>query len=913
MSGSTLKPIGVKEVADKEQRGDDAKHVASRWDRVSILSKTVTEKSLFLEEGEKERARTAAEETVKDEPRINTTSPPSELPRSHSSPLDLSTIKANIPEPLPSALATARIIDDLGRIPYPEGIKSPRFELNINARDGKFIYDRDFLLQFMSICKEKPDSLPALDAIGLEPSDNQINYPMSRGGSGRHRQGSGPVPPQRQNSTNLGFNQGSSFGKGGPGTFSMGGMGNFATSVGGSKLSCDDQFNMSNMMRVVSTSGEIPMPFGGRPSSMGSNRTRSKRGEKCNDNNGVPTSPGSQHGYNMGHGSSAAMAQAMLDPVAPLQLSANRWDRRLLGANDPDSPDVVDRKVKGLLNKLTMEKFDSISDQIIAWANKSEKEKDGRTLIQVIRLVFEKATDEATWSEMYARLCRKMMEQISPKVQDDGIKNAEGKPIAGGQLFRKYLLNRCQEDFERGWVAKEATAAAAASKAIEDQAAKAAAEKKGDGEEEIALYSEEYYAAQKAKRQGLSLIKFIGELFKLQMLTERIMHECVKKLLGNVESPEEEEIKSLCKLLTTVGQLLDTSKARAHMDVYFSRMKELTKSLNVSSRMQFMLQDVLELRERKWISRNAVATPTTLAQIHETAAKEKAAQEKESYQRQMSMSRGGSRRGGDRGDFPQVGADGWAVAGGNSAPRPPSKVGDLSKFGQISNKGAPLTFGPQSSIYAGKKDKRESVQRSNSSSQNMFSMLNNDSITEATPKEMLQRKRLVLQPRPKPVEGQENAPTTAESEGSSDEEVTAEPEPVEISDKDAKKKIEEVIKEFSTVQNLDEAEVYFTQLPAKYHPLLVDKLISFAVESKEADAQLVSDFFSRASTKNLCTMVDFENGFGGVLEFLEDIAIDAPLAFKLMATMMKGPAFDDKRLTRLALKTDSAKLLGLLS
>ncbi|KAG2739125.1 hypothetical protein P692DRAFT_201873433 [Suillus brevipes Sb2] len=33
--------------------------------------------------------------------------------------------------------------------------------------------------------------------------------------------------------------------------------------------------------------------------------------------------------------------------------------------------------------------------------------------------------------------------------------------------------------------------------------------------------------SQKAKRQGLGLIEFIGELFKLQMLTERIMHEFV--------------------------------------------------------------------------------------------------------------------------------------------------------------------------------------------------------------------------------------------------------------------------------------------------------------------------------------------------------------------------------------------------
>ena len=135
-----------------------------------------------------------------------------------------------------------------------------------------------------------------------------------------------------------------------------------------------------------------------------------------------------------------------------------------------------------------MEKFGSISDQIIAWANKSEKEKDGRTLIQVIQLVFEKATDEATWSEMYARLCRKMMEQISTNVQDDGIKNSEGKPITGGQLFRKYLINRCQEDFERGWVAKEATAAAAATKALDDEAAKGAnAKTKEGGTEDIPL------------------------------------------------------------------------------------------------------------------------------------------------------------------------------------------------------------------------------------------------------------------------------------------------------------------------------------------------------------------------------------------------------------------------------------------
>lgn len=181
------------------------------------------------------------------------------------------------------------------------------------------------------------------------------------------------------------------------------------------------------------------------------------------------------------------------------------------------------------------------------------------------------------------------MEQISPNVQDDGIRNNEGKPITGGLLFRKYLLNRCQEDFERGWAAKDTAAAAAKAKESEDQAVKAANEQSGKEAGESALYSEEYYIAQKAKRQGLGLVKFIGELFKLQMLTERIMHECIKKLLSNVDNPEEEEIESLCKLLSTVGKALDTPKARGHMDVYFHRMQELARSNHVHSRMQFML------------------------------------------------------------------------------------------------------------------------------------------------------------------------------------------------------------------------------------------------------------------------------------------------------------------------------------
>jgi len=184
---------------------------------------------------------------------------------------------------------------------------------------------------------------------------------------------------------------------------------------------------------------------------------------------------------------SAAQTQqaAELEPVTPLQLLANQWDREVFAK----STEVVVRKVRALLNKLTMKKFNLISDQIIEWANKLENEKDGQTLIQVVNLVCEAATDGLMMSEVYARLCRRMMEQISPNVRDDGIKNAEGKPIAGSQLFQRYLLNRCQQDFKGGWVAQEAAAAS-----IEGWAVK---ETKDQKVEHVRWY--EYYAAQKAK------------------------------------------------------------------------------------------------------------------------------------------------------------------------------------------------------------------------------------------------------------------------------------------------------------------------------------------------------------------------------------------------------------------------------
>jgi translation initiation factor 4G len=303
----------------------------------------------------------------------------------------------------------------------------------------------------------------------------------------------------------------------------------------------------------------------------------------------------------------------------------------------------------------------------------------------------------------------------------------------------------------------------------------------------------------------------------------------------------------------------------------------------------------------------------------------------------MSMSRGGSRRGGERGEF-QAGPDGWTNVASGNTPRPPPKAGDLSNFGKIgsNSKGLPMTFGP-SSVFSGKnKDsKRESLSRSNSN-QNMFSMLSQTAeapadakgnkllssqgilltFAPAAPEAPAQRRRLILQPRSKPAAEEQGSATAEATPAGSDNSSDSEEEETgpEMTEEDADKKIGEDSKEFFAVRNLDEAEVYFSALPIVHHRRLVEKLVGTAVEGKEADAQLVADFLTRAVSKELCSVDALEEGFSPLVEILEDIAIDAPKAPNNMAVMMKSASFDSERTARIADKSlEPDKLLELLS
>ncbi|OWZ13437.1 Eukaryotic translation initiation factor 4 gamma [Phytophthora megakarya] len=171
--------------------------------------------------------------------------------------------------------------------------------------------------------------------------------------------------------------------------------------------------------------------------------------------------------------------------------------------------------------------------------------------------------------------------------------------------FKRILLNACQEEFEKDNIYEE----------LEQNFKK----DKEDGK--ITPQMEADYEEKRLimKLRMLGNIRFIGELYRKGMLQERIMHECIMKLMDvrlNSDgmlicvhpnnAPDEESIESLAKLLTTMGKDLDKHGAQGFMPSYFHYLEnKLVKDKRLSSRITFMIKDVIELSEKR-VHRRAV-------------------------------------------------------------------------------------------------------------------------------------------------------------------------------------------------------------------------------------------------------------------------------------------------------------------
>jgi len=252
---------------------------------------------------------------------------------------------------------------------------------------------------------------------------------------------------------------------------------------------------------------------------------------------------------------------------------------------------LVFRRIRGILNKITPEKFEKLISDIL-----NIIVSDGSSTIfkGVILLIFEKALDEPKYSSMYAQLCKRLNEN-APNLEP---------PESKITTFKRLLLSKCKDEFENR------------------AAISSAYEKRGD------LSTDEEEAKFLAKRKMLGNIKFIGELGKLEMLHDSILHRCCEQLLVGRRKQslhdQTEDIECLAHLMKTCGRILDSAKAKIRMDQYFERIRTIIDNADTPTRIRFLLQDVCEMRNNKWMPRKLTSPdgPRTIQQVREDAARD---------------------------------------------------------------------------------------------------------------------------------------------------------------------------------------------------------------------------------------------------------------------------------------------------
>lgn len=270
----------------------------------------------------------------------------------------------------------------------------------------------------------------------------------------------------------------------------------------------------------------------------------------------------SSEGLSSDYDDSEAAATASVSSAeaasSPASAGHGAWTPQCFAQKESDALDAIVRKVNGILNRITLEKFDSLAQQLVDLVGQDEA-----ILGNVLPLLFDKGCTEEAFGEMYSRLCKRL--------------------FAAAPQGHRALMSAALLDLARGIVYGSAEA--------------------------TDTLCESALAKFQAKR--VSSIRFLGQLFldnlldttNLLEIIDTLSHQCC----GHPDSEAAANIELLCKLLTHVGQRLDTTWKDV-LEPYYGMLQTIAP--HQSGRVQVLIKNLLELRaEQKWVPRREEEKP----------------------------------------------------------------------------------------------------------------------------------------------------------------------------------------------------------------------------------------------------------------------------------------------------------------
>ena len=280
--------------------------------------------------------------------------------------------------------------------------------------------------------------------------------------------------------------------------------------------------------------------------------------------------------------------------------SENSWSAAQQKKDESLDENVkVGRRIFAVLNKLTVEKFAKLSDQLFTECGIARPAH----IVTLVKLLVDKATMQHHFIPMYAELCSKCLAWLGSDAAPEELVNSIGpgeRSTAVADIFRRVLLERCQERFYSYFM---------------EQAAEAKAERS----------DEEHH---KHRLSMLGTVRLVAQLLEHRLMTRAVFRNCLEILL-NPEERTDDHLECACVFLGEIGRLFDqTENPDQYSKALEDAMDELTEIAEddaTAPRIKFTIMNLVDLRANGYQVKalpGQAAGPTKISDVHKQAAKE---------------------------------------------------------------------------------------------------------------------------------------------------------------------------------------------------------------------------------------------------------------------------------------------------